>query len=775
MAETRKLITRVSDLPTDSGFEVWEESDGSITIWAGKEQSLTVSRDSLGAVVSMSPPSVLTYLASVLSGNLPGLSGGLKLLGFTTSSDGENRILAGDTDITDKIGKAGAPAGYAYLHDAELIELAAFDPQVVVSTLNDGYIYGQIYGMQYRSADAGRTWQSIGALVTTDTVRGFHPCGDGEALIHCANSLRKTVGWGTGSVTVRTVLTTPTTAQFQWWGVDVDATTGKAIATHYDGSDYTASRYVWLSLDRCETFNVIVDQNLRPGGIDRHIHAAVIDRFANGRIYYNDHDVPGTGRTMQYSDDNGATWTSIGISYTREDGVVDTAQPTVMVPTPYGIVMGDDDGWAGTFILPRDGKNKLRRFVKGPDLPGVINGPKAFAMYGAYDLKKQVAYMVWVQQVATGRPYVMAFDGRSGSVIWQESAPLDMGLPGVAGLPGFNCFAFTDTEIVIGSRRKSVADPTKQANWHLRSKLTYAGQNYNPATLPAPRGAKYNMTSPAIWTDAEATGADSMAAGYKALASGLNALAHGNSSTASGTRAHAAGNSAQATAIDSFASGCGAQATQASAYASGSGALATHTEATVVGKGSNSNGAQGVGFGTLSKPGINGVALGYNTSTGTRGVALGWGSKTTDGTADGIAIGYGLTASSWAIVMCNGATATDGGIAIGRTATARDGVAIGYQAATVGTVSKCVMIGRTATVAANNGTAVGDTATVAAGHTDAVALGQGSTTQRSASVAVGPRDIESTGNGKGLILRSPNGTAYRITVSDAGAVSATAI
>ena len=417
----------------------------------------------------------------------------------------------------------------------------------------------------------------------------------------------------------------------------------------------------------------------------------------------------------------------------------------------------------------------LMRFVKGPDLPGVINGPKAFAMYGAYDLSKKIAYMVWVQQVATGRPYVMAFDGRSGSVIWQESAPLDMGLPGVTGLPGFNCFAFTDTEILIGTRRKSVADPSQQANWHLRSKLTYPGQNYNPAALPAPRGDKYNMTSPAIWTSSEATGADSMATGYAAKATGLRSYALGNSTVASNTNAHAAGNSAQATAADAFASGYAAQATQASAYASGSGAMATHTEATVAGKGANSNGAQGIGFGALAKPGINGVALGYNTSTGTRGIAIGWGSKTTDGTADGIAIGYNLTASSWVVVMGNGSTALDGGIAIGRTCVARDGISIGYQATQVGSISKCVLLGRATSVSANNGTAIGDSAVIATGHTDAVALGQGSTTQRSASVAVGPRDIESTGPGKGLILQSPDGTKYRIAVANGGTISATAI
>jgi hypothetical protein len=696
-------------------------------------------------------------------------SDGLELGAPVTAEGG--RMVAGG-EVVDAGGQAPS---YAYLQSAELIELSATDPQIVVSTLNDGFVYGQIYGEQFRSNDGGRSWQSIGGLVANDTVRGFHPTGDGEVLIHCANSLRKTTGWGGGSVAVRTVLSSPTTAQFMWWGVDCDSKSGKVIATHYDGSDYTASRYVWLSTDRGNTFSVIVDQNALPGGIDRHIHAAIIDRFAAGRIYFNDHNVSGSSRTMQYSDDNGVTWVAVDNSYTREDGVTDTAQPTVMVPTPAGIVMGDDDGWSGTFILPRDGKNKLRRFVKGPDQAGPVNGPKSFCMHGAYDLQNRIAYMVWVQQVATGRAYVMATDGNTASVVWQESAPLEMGLPGVTGLPGFGCIAFTGTEVIFGARRKSVADPSQQANWHLRSPLTVAGQNYNPSNLPAPRGEKYNVTSPAIWTGAEATGANGLATGYNAKATGLDSFSVGNGAAASGTRAHASGNTSIASAIDAMASGYAAQATQADSVSVGSGALATHTATTVVGKGANSNGAQSVGVGSLAKPGINGVALGYNTSTGTRGIAIGWGSKTTDGTADGIAIGYGLTASSWCVLMGNSATATDGGIAIGRTCVARDGISIGYQATQVGTISKCTLLGRATSVSASNGTAVGDSAVIASGHTDAVALGQGSATQRSASVAVGPRDIESTGPGKGLILQSPDGTKYRIAVANGGAISAVAV
>jgi hypothetical protein len=58
-------------------------------------------------------------------------------------------------------------------------------------------------------------------------------------------------------------------------------------------------------------------------------------------------------------------------------------------------------------------------------------------------------------------------------------------------------------------------------------------------------------------------------------------------------------------------------------------------------------------------------------------------------------------------------------------------------------------------------------------HANAVALGVETETARADSLAVGDRDIEIQGVGRGVILRSPDNTLYRVTVSNAGALVVT--
>jgi len=81
-------------------------------------------------------------------------------------------------------------------------------------------------------------------------------------------------------------------------------------------------------------------------------------------------------------------------------------------------------------------------------------------------------------------------------------------------------------------------------------------------------------------------------------------------------------------------------------------------------------------------------------------------------------------------------------------------------------------IGYRATAGAANATSIGREAR--ADHAGSIALGYQATTTQTDQVMVGPRDVEITGDTKGLVLKSPNGTRYRVTVSDAGALVVTA-
>jgi len=82
-------------------------------------------------------------------------------------------------------------------------------------------------------------------------------------------------------------------------------------------------------------------------------------------------------------------------------------------------------------------------------------------------------------------------------------------------------------------------------------------------------------------------------------------------------------------------------------------------------------------------------------------------------------------------------------------------------------------IGYQATSGNANGVAVGILSRCQ--HNNAVALGANTNTTADDQVAVGPRDVEIGDATKGLVLKSPDGKQWRVTVNNAGALSAAAV
>jgi len=82
-------------------------------------------------------------------------------------------------------------------------------------------------------------------------------------------------------------------------------------------------------------------------------------------------------------------------------------------------------------------------------------------------------------------------------------------------------------------------------------------------------------------------------------------------------------------------------------------------------------------------------------------------------------------------------------------------------------------IGYQATSGNANGVAVGILSRCQ--HNNAVALGANTNTTADDQVAVGPRDVEIGDATKGLVLKSPDGKRWRVTVNNAGALSAAAV
>ena len=182
-------------------------------------------------------------------------------------------------------------------------------------------------------------------------------------------------------------------------------------------------------------------------------------------------------------------------------------------------------------------------------------------------------------------------------------------------------------------------------------------------------------------------------------------------------------------------------------------------------QGSNPFRSVAVGPYSVAGPGTDAVAVGNKAQAGAvdaanpQGTAIG--AESVANGAGGFSGGYRATSAASGTSVGGQSVSDVNAVAVGRVAKA------GYQ---------CVSVGRladTSSPTAGNSVAIGYNAKTT--HMGSVAIGKDTQSTRTDCVAVGPRDIEITGNGKGLISRSPNGTVYRIVVSDAGVVSASAV
>lgn len=643
--------------------------------------------------------------------------------------------------------------GYEPLRNVEWVELGVSDVRPIASRMRDGLIYGaKTGGMLHRSADGGRTWEQVGAASLTGGNRPvlLLPLGDGEALIVASAWIYRTSGWGGADVTSTLVLTSTTSAVFMEWGVDTSGS--KCVATHYYAADFSQSRHVWYSDDNGQSWQIIRDLNT-DGKTDRHLHFAAFDTYANDRIYISHHNelAEGSGKSIEYTDDGGITWQSVqSITVVDDAGAMRTVQPTTCVPIPEGVIFGSDDTWTGLYILRR-GSSTIEKHAAGKPSLGTISVP-GFATYSERDIESGDVYTCWVQQTGSNVAYVMASDGICGSVIYSMPAAYPItGYGGAQGLPGFAALTMTDSELIFVARRPSAINPADNAYWMMRAPKPrrMAGRIYDPEdAAPVRVGSKWRLESPAIWPGAESIGTNSLAIGYNAKAlhaTGCTVI--GNGSSSDGWKNVFIGN------------GITLSGGYAQSVAIGDGAIVSGNSAVRIGSAGDASG--------------NAISVGYDAIAYNGSVAIGTAAKMGTGSADGVAIGRSVSGASFAVAIANGASVAAYGVAIGNGSGAGNGVAIGNNAKRTSSQTGIVAVGRDAACGADNTTAVGKSAN--ASHLNAVAVGADTTTSRAESVAVGSRDIEIQGNGKGVILRSPNGTLYKLTVTDAGAVAVTPI
>lgn len=611
----------------------------------------------------------------------------------------------------------------------------------------DGLLYANSSTALYSSADMGETWTFVRAM--TGRWQKMLKCADGEILYTTGGrEVFKSSGWGQSpaTATFSSVVDVGPVANVLRWSIDGDGT--KFIVTHYSSSDRAASRYAFISTDTGDTWQQVwdsVDKFGQAAADGTHIHATCYDPF-NDRFWLCEGHLD---LGVWYSDDNGSSWNRL-----ETDGLYKGSSPTTLTATPYGIVAGTDEFPDGVHIIKGSAPETLKVEV--------------VYIYRATTNSTTLQCDVSVTDPETGMVYIAArgFSTPANSVILASNGES-------AGIV-FESESSSPIYNLAVSQGKFFAEQEGTPYRTIKGRVSVIGSreplydkgNHQPTEI-APnlsialgRGAR----APGLRATAIGRGAQAgTVGGDRALVMGDNALVEtGQLNVAIGSEVSIKGaTGTYGTLVGSLSSITGAshvtalgyniRVTNNSATAVGSLAAPVGSNSSVFGYLSTTTGGNSVAVGARATAGLNACAVGTSaTATGTGSVAAG-----NDAVSGNSSVSIGATASSGTLAVAVGPGSTSTG----------NGVAIGAQATNTGS-DRGVAIGRSASNTAAAGIALGSQAECT--HPGSVALGAESVTQRDLSVCVGNRDIESVRAGGRVILRSPDGNTWSITVSNSG-------
>ena len=175
---------------------------------------------------------------------------------------------------------------------------------------------------------------------------------------------------------------------------------------------------------------------------------------------------------------------------------------------------------------------------------------------------------------------------------------------------------------------------------------------------------------------------------------------------------------------------------------------------------------------------IIGSAAGFSITTASSNTAVGYSALRTattgnSNTAVGGNAAYSLTTGINNVYLGLAAGYTPNGNAAWASTTAAQQTVIGREAGQGSATASdsIIAIGYRTVADGTKATAVGTQANC--GHAGSVALGSDTATTATEQVAVGPRDIEVQDSAKGVVLKSPDGSRWRITINNAGTISGT--
>lgn len=819
IAKSELIVQSAVDaLINDAGFIIVDSFELGATI-TQRNQALRYSADGKLYRWAGDLPKVMPV------GSTPINSGGLGTNAWLEVSD----ISLRQQIATDKGFKelTGQMVGNAYGIPAPLIDMQLKTGVVSPADYFDNYFWGTAAGRVKKSVD-GSTWVDVCNSPTT--FLRLIPTSDGEVLGLDTEMVRKSTGWGTASVTWRVVLTNTasgTVAPFRAWSFDGDG--DKFIISHYGNSlneNWPESRYVWISLDAGNTFNVAWDtaEKFPSQESTSHLHAACYDKWLDRFWFAEGH---GAMVGLRWSDDNGVTWTRLQNDLNMSPAF------TVMIPTDFGIVCGTDSAENGIYVMQRaanpetTGVKLYGKWTADTDRRSLYG----FADRGFRDPDTGIVYVGWVSAGAEIPAVIMACGSGGAGVVC--TAPDNNGdnllarfnnivaAKGViigtlethkdagnfiAKTSKFNAPTLLDNGNILSSFGEETSGSSFRIGFNSVSKgidgiaigngANSGNDDFTTNTVAIGRNSKTISTNTiAIGSNAKSLETSGIAIGETANVTGAFGIALGKSASSVGDSGIAAGNNAiaqndtislgrdankDATSVDvnSVAIGSYSKSLGGGATAVGFTAIAVANLDTAFGAYSKAKGANGVSFGAYSECGTSSVSIGFGSlSNSTGSVSIGSEADTSSASAYNIAIGSKSLANTGESIAVGREAKSTGyaAIAIGSGAKtdSSGSIAIGHLANTVSAAAFNTALGGAATATGGQATAIGRNSK-AIGY-GSVALGDGTEVSKVNTVGIGERDLELAKIGGKIYLKSPNGTSYAISVGDDGVVIATTV
>lgn len=476
---------------------------------------------------------------------------------------------------------------------------------VLPIAVNDGWLYGfQNNQTIVRSNDEGKSWSTV-ATSPQGSLHSMYWTSDGEVLLGFNSAIRKSVGWSENpqTATWKTVVTRSKGIGILPWGIDGDGT--KFIVTEYSAQDRSESRYVWISTDMGETFNVVVNKYTIDPDNTSHMHGVAYDKWADRFFLSHGH---GVIEGVYWSDDDGATWHLVEYDFELN------AAPTTLTATDNGIVAGSDSGRAGLYGIQRteNPHDLVMRRTARWQVPR--EGVTGFAYRGVRDEETGQVYVAFKSDFGDISPVIMAGTATTGSTIWKANfgsgdsfqylTVTKNHIIGVHGSSG-------NLSLIVGDKPFSGVDLFDSGNV-LTGKATSTsigiGRDVDVKTqndIVIGNGARLDPNS---------SNTENVVVGFRAEGSARSVTIDVDSSTAGGGDNIAIGNNVKNKAANSISLGFNAEVLSAQ---TGAIALGTNTKATI--------GGIAVGYGAVTTPtSVNAIAIGGNTQSGTESVAVGF-------------------------------------------------------------------------------------------------------------------------------------------------------